>query len=237
MHRRPRRTTSPPARWASAGSPTSSRPRRPARSRTATVELENAGAGTWREVPARLPLARRARQRDRLGRPPHAGRGVSSRASAPRSRPASARRCLPAATGSRSTSWSSTAAGSRRSATSCSQPTSTCVRATPATPSRTSRRSVEPARTGTSSSGPRTRRGYAAVGGAIESRERELRAYRPGGGRNPSFAEPLVCPSLLPPLEPNCEVAGLPAWHPEGDEPWIYDGRIRARRRSGRRPA
>jgi hypothetical protein len=79
--------------------------------------------------------------------------------------------------------------------------------------------------------------GFAAVGGAIESREPALRPYRPGGGRNPSFAEPLVCPSLLPPLEPNCEVAGLPAWQPEGREPWIYDGRIRARLRSGRRRA
>jgi hypothetical protein len=78
--------------------------------------------------------------------------------------------------------------------------------------------------------------GYAAVGGSLEAgRRRELRAYAPGGGRNPSFTEPLVCPSLLPPLEPNCEVAGLPAWKPEGDEPWIYDARIRARLRSGRR--
>jgi hypothetical protein len=73
--------------------------------------------------------------------------------------------------------------------------------------------------------------GFAAVGGGIESRERELRPYRAGGGRNPSFAGPLVCPSLLPPLEPNCEVAGLPAWRQDGDEPWIYDGRIRARLR------
>jgi hypothetical protein len=73
--------------------------------------------------------------------------------------------------------------------------------------------------------------GYAAVGGALESRDRTLRAYRPGGGRNPSFAEPLVCPSLLPPLTPNAEVGGLPAWRPEGDEPWIYDGRITARLR------
>jgi hypothetical protein len=73
--------------------------------------------------------------------------------------------------------------------------------------------------------------GYTAVGGAIESRRRELRAYRPGGGRNPSFPEPLVCPSLLPPLEPNYEVAGLPAWRAEGWEPWIYDGRIVARLR------
>ena len=56
--------------------------------------------------------------------------------------------------------------------------------------------------------------GYTAVGGAIDSRERALRPTGPAGGRNPGFAEPLVCPSLLPPLEPNCEVAGLPAWRP-----------------------
>jgi hypothetical protein len=71
--------------------------------------------------------------------------------------------------------------------------------------------------------------GFAAVGGSIEMRRRphELEPYEPGGGRNPAFAHPLVCPSLLPPLEPNDEVAGLPAWRPEGDEPWLYDARIR----------
>ena len=75
--------------------------------------------------------------------------------------------------------------------------------------------------------------GYAAVGGSIEwhggplrRRPAELGPYAPGGGRNPAFAHPLVCPSLLPPLEPNTEVAGLPAWRPEGDEPWLYDARI-----------
>ena len=75
--------------------------------------------------------------------------------------------------------------------------------------------------------------GYAAVGGSIEMRRRprELEPYEPGGGRNPAFAHPLVCPSLLPPLEPNEEVAGLPAWRPEGDEPWLYDARIRLRPR------
>jgi hypothetical protein len=74
--------------------------------------------------------------------------------------------------------------------------------------------------------------GYAAVGGSLDGgRSRELRAYRPGGGRNPSFAEPLVCPSLLLPLAPNCTIAGLPAWRPEGAEPWLYDGRITARLR------
>jgi hypothetical protein len=73
--------------------------------------------------------------------------------------------------------------------------------------------------------------GYAAVGGSIDMRRRppELQPYSAGGGRNPGFAHPLVCPSLLPPLEPNDEVAGLPAWRPEGDEPWLYDARIRVR--------
>ena len=84
--------------------------------------------------------------------------------------------------------------------------------------------------------------GYAAVGGSVEwtaGRLRrapaELEPYTPGGGRNPAFAHPLVCPSLIPPLEPNAEVAGLPAWHPEGDEPWVYDARIRLRLQSDRR--
>ena len=64
--------------------------------------------------------------------------------------------------------------------------------------------------------------GYAAVGGAIHG----LREYAPGGGRNPRFPHPLVCPSLLPPLEPNAEVAGLPAWRPVEEEPFMYDGRL-----------
>jgi hypothetical protein len=78
------------------------------------------------------------------------------------------------------------------------------------------------------------REGYAGVGGSLDMRRRprELAPYEPGGGRNPAFAHPLVCPSLLPPLEPNDEVAGLPAWRPEGDEPWIYDARIKLRPQS-----
>jgi hypothetical protein len=78
--------------------------------------------------------------------------------------------------------------------------------------------------------------GYAAVGGAVELRRppRELAPYATGGGRHPRFPHPLVCPSLLPPLEPNEEVAGLPAYRPDGEEPWMFDGRavIRLRRRS-----
>jgi hypothetical protein len=86
--------------------------------------------------------------------------------------------------------------------------------------------------------------GYAAVGGAIEVErgrlrrgDPELAPYAPGGGRHPRFAHPLVCPSLLPPLEPNCVVAGLPAYTPEDDEPSMFDGRlvVRLRSRSDRR--
>jgi len=88
------------------------------------------------------------------------------------------------------------------------------------------------------------REGYAAVGGSVDWEggllrrpPPELEPYATEGGRNPSFPHPLVCPSLLPPLEPNAEIAGLPAWRPEGDEPWLYDARLRVtlRPRSGRR--
>jgi hypothetical protein len=61
------------------------------------------------------------------------------------------------------------------------------------------------------------------------------RAVRAGRRTQPAFAHPLVCPSLLPPLEPNDEVAGLPAWRPEGDEPWLYDARLRLQPQSDRR--
>jgi len=84
--------------------------------------------------------------------------------------------------------------------------------------------------------------GYAVVAGAVEwhgRRPPELDPYRPGTGRLPSFAHPLVCPSVLDgvALEPMDDVAGLPAFAAPLDEPWIYDGRavVRARRRSGRR--
>jgi hypothetical protein len=86
--------------------------------------------------------------------------------------------------------------------------------------------------------------GYEAVGGAVvaasgrfRKSDPALEPYAPGGGRNPVFAHPLVCPSLLPPLEPNAEIAGLPAYRPVADEPWMFDGRavVRLRSRSGRR--
>jgi hypothetical protein len=88
--------------------------------------------------------------------------------------------------------------------------------------------------------------GYAAVGGSVEvptgllrRRPRALEPWRPGGGRNPAFAHPLLCPSLVKELEPDWAepVEGLPALRPPPAEPWLYDGRIRvtARPRS-RRP-
>jgi hypothetical protein len=75
--------------------------------------------------------------------------------------------------------------------------------------------------------------GYAAVGGSIETRDRSLRAWAPGGGRNPAFAHPLLLPSLLTGIEPG-EHAGLPAHLPDG-EPSLFDGRIRLRLPRGRR--
>ncbi|MDX6485426.1 MAG: hypothetical protein QOF43_579 [Gaiellaceae bacterium] len=81
--------------------------------------------------------------------------------------------------------------------------------------------------------------GFSAVGGALDVRRgpRELEPYAAGGGRHPRFPHPLVCPSLLPPLEPNVEVAGLPAYQANPDEPAMFDGRllVRLRSRSGRR--
>lgn len=76
--------------------------------------------------------------------------------------------------------------------------------------------------------------GYGVVAGAIDwqggplrRRPRALAPYEPGGGRNPTFAAPLVCPSVLPgiELERIGEVAGLPAYAAPQDEPWVYDGR------------
>jgi hypothetical protein len=84
--------------------------------------------------------------------------------------------------------------------------------------------------------------GYAVVGGSVEAptgllrrRPAELEPYAPGAGRIPGFPHPLVCPSAVKDVElDRTDVAGLPAAHTPRDEPWIYDGRIRARLLSGR---
>jgi len=89
--------------------------------------------------------------------------------------------------------------------------------------------------------------GFAVVAGAVawegglfDRAPRELAAYKPGPGRVPAFASPLLCPSVIEGLELERlpDVAGLPAFAAPTDEPWIYDGRIvlRARPQSGRRP-
>jgi hypothetical protein len=86
--------------------------------------------------------------------------------------------------------------------------------------------------------------GYAAVGGSIAVETGlfgrlppALAAYAPGGGRNPAFEHPLLCPSVVREVTPDWgePVEGLPALNPPPDEPWLYDGRITARLRSGRR--
>jgi hypothetical protein len=86
--------------------------------------------------------------------------------------------------------------------------------------------------------------GYAAVGGSIAVGGGFLRRpppalapYAPGGGRNPAFEHPLLCPSVVREVEPRWtdQVEGLPALEPPPDEPWLYDGRITVRLRSGRR--
>jgi hypothetical protein len=73
--------------------------------------------------------------------------------------------------------------------------------------------------------------GYPAVGGSIETRDRRLRPWAPGGGRNPAFSHPLLLPSLLDGVAPT-EHLGLPAY--DGTE-GLFDGRIRLRLPRGRR--
>jgi hypothetical protein len=73
--------------------------------------------------------------------------------------------------------------------------------------------------------------GWEAVGGSIDTRDRDLRPWAPGGGRNPSFAEPLLLPSLVAGLEPGQHL-GLPAYDGEDG---LFDGRIRLRLPRGRR--
>ena len=87
--------------------------------------------------------------------------------------------------------------------------------------------------------------GYGVVGGSIgwaggllSRRPAELQPWVPGTGRVPTFAHPLLCPSVARGIEPEWadEIAGLPAAKALADEPWVYDGRIAvtARPRSDR---
>jgi hypothetical protein len=81
--------------------------------------------------------------------------------------------------------------------------------------------------------------GYPAVGGGVEGSSRadrrRLGAWRPTGGRNPRFPQPLLLPSLLEGLEPGTH-EGLPAF--SGTDA-LFEGRaiVRLRSRSDRRTA
>ena len=77
--------------------------------------------------------------------------------------------------------------------------------------------------------------GYAVVAPSIDAPRRMRRALEPWSdtaGRNPGFAHPLLCPSVLRgiELERLLDVEGLPAFAAPADEPWIYDGRVSVRR-------
>jgi hypothetical protein len=90
--------------------------------------------------------------------------------------------------------------------------------------------------------------GFGVVGGSIDAPRGvrgTLAEWLPGGGRMPRFPHPLVCPSTTTDacVEWTEPIAGLPAARPAAPEPRFYpepalfDGRITARLRSGRRPA
>ena len=85
--------------------------------------------------------------------------------------------------------------------------------------------------------------GYGVVAGSVETptgllrrRPKELEPYATGSGRIPGFGHPLLCPSVVKGVELEWvePVAGLPAARARELEPWLYDGRITVRLRSGR---
>jgi hypothetical protein len=76
--------------------------------------------------------------------------------------------------------------------------------------------------------------GYAVVAPSIDPPRRLRRALAPWSetaGRNPGFAHPLLCASVLRgiELERLPDVEGLPAFAAPDGEPWIYDGRVSVR--------
>jgi hypothetical protein len=76
--------------------------------------------------------------------------------------------------------------------------------------------------------------GYAVVAPSIDPPRRlrrALAAWSDDAGRDPGFAQPILCPSILRgvELERLDDVEGLPAFAPPDGEPWIYDGRVAVR--------
>ena len=66
--------------------------------------------------------------------------------------------------------------------------------------------------------------GYAVVAGALNGER---------SGRNPAFPGPFVCPSVVHDARGEWVEAELPSFQPAEEEPALYDGRIRVRRRTG----
>ena len=186
-----------------------------------------------RRDPARLPLARRPRQPDRLGRRAHGDpelapgerATVEARVRAPIP-PGRYRFALDLVAEHRA--WFSELG---------SEPASADGRRLPRRrqPHAELPDWVEPAADWNERVAAAHAEGYAVVAGAIDwdggllrPRPRALEPYEPGPGRIPNFPHPLLCPSVLDgvELERLPDVAGLPAYAAPADEPWIYDGRI-----------
>ena len=223
-------------RLPSAGANGRSTTRTPAPSAAPRVELENAGTVPWRDRhPPRLPLARRPRQPDRLGRRAHVAAGARAGRARDASTPACARRSRPAATASRSTSSPSTARGSRSSAARRARPTSTCCRAA-ATPRAEWPSWVEPTAEARERIAAAHAEGYGVVAGAIEwvggrgrRRPRSLAPYEPGPGPDPELrarrCSARRCSTGSSWSGSRTSRACPPSPRP-ADDAWLYDGRI-----------
>jgi hypothetical protein len=94
---------------------------------------------------------------------------------------------------------------------------------------------VEPAGDFLERAGALHAEGYAVVGGSIawdsqlgRRAPHELAPYAVGSGRNPNFAHPLICPSVLEgvTLQRLPDIAGLPAFAAPTSDTWMYDGRL-----------
>ena len=213
----------------------------------ARVELENAGSARLARRLRLVPLARRPRQPDPLGRapdaapPPPARRARERRGRSARADPAGS---LPARVRSRARGPLLALRDRQRAARRGGRGRQ-ARRIRPRRPPPARGRARR--RTGTSSTRAAHEEGYAAVGGSLDAgRSRELAAYAPG--RRP---EPRASPSRSSARRSShrsrrtATVAGLPAWRPETAEPWLYEpsiydaGGSRARSTCdlGRRPA
>ena len=184
----------------------------------------------------RLPLARRPRQPDRLGRrcarPRRRSRPASARRSRRSVRGADPARAVPARLrpGRRAPR---VVLGARQP--DARRSTSTCGRAT-GEPNAELPPSVEPARGLGRARARRARRGLRRrrrrdrLGGrrCTAARARSRRTS-PGPGRVPGFAAPLALPvgaRRASSSSGSTTSPGLPAFAAPRDEPWVYDGRI-----------